>query len=179
MSAAGPAARALWASGRAEPSTHFRLVMAEFSDKLGLGQLFEALSPQELKQLEFRTKCRSVEDGEFLCREGETGDEVYMILSGRARVEAKVPDSSEAEVLAALDEGEFVGEMVMLGQYYRSASVIAEEDLEVLVWSKDDLDAVFEQNHHIGYVVMRNLANSLADRLKVADTSLMARRGTG
>ncbi len=69
--------------------------------------------------------------------------------------------------------------MVMLGQYYRSASVIAEEDLEVLVWSKDDLDAVFEQNHHIGYVVMRNLANSLADRLKVADTSLMARRGTG
>ncbi len=152
--------------------------MADFIDKLELAQLFETLTPQELKQLEFRTASRRLEDGEVLVRQGEAGEEVYMILSGRARVETGSGEEQGPEVLGELDEGEFVGEMVLLGQYHRSASVVAVEDLEVLVWSKRDLEAVFAQNNCIGYVVMRNLATSLAERLKAMDEQLVARLGS-
>ena len=149
--------------------------MNVFSDKLELAQLFESLNREELAQLEFRTEHRKIAEGEYLVRQGEQGTEVFLILAGTACVEAAVPGRDEPEVLAELSEGEFVGEMVLLGRCHRIASVRAEEELEVLVWKKSDLDAVLEQNHHIGYVVMRNLATMLCERLGAADISLVQR----
>ena len=145
----------------------------DISDKLELGQLFDTLNDEQLVQLKFRSEARRYEQGEYLVREGDKGTEVYMILLGSAQVEKRVPGRDEVEVLAQLDEGEFVGEMVLLGQYYRSASVRAIDDMEVLLWTKTDLDGVFEANEKIGYIVMRNLASILCERLGATDLSLI------
>lgn len=144
-----------------------------------LGELFDSLSQPELARLRFRSTVRRVAAGDLLAKQGDRGDEVYLILQGSVQVEAAVPGHAQPEVLAQLSEGDFVGEMVLLGQYYRSASVRALDDALVLAWKKNDLDEVFDEHHHIGYVVMRNLATMLCERLGATDTSLITQIAGG
>jgi len=147
--------------------------------KLDMAQLFDSLSEQQLAQLKFRSKSQHLDEGNYLVKEGDKGEEVYLILQGSVEVEVRIPGQHKAEVLAQLDEGEFVGEMVLLGQYYRSASVRATDRVEILVWKRKDLDDVFEANQNIGYIVMRNLATMLCERLRATDISLIKHISNG
>ncbi|NTW76714.1 MAG: cyclic nucleotide-binding domain-containing protein, partial [Syntrophaceae bacterium] len=76
--------------------------------------------------------------GRFLMKEGEEADEAYLIDKGKVQVYRQT-DGNNNLVLGTLEEGDIVGEMALITDDKRSASVKALEDTEVSVLTKDIL----------------------------------------
>jgi CRP-like cAMP-binding protein len=78
------------------------------------------------------------EPGTVLVKEGEPGDEFYVIVAGRATV------SVESEPVAELGPGSFFGEMALLDGGERVATVTAAEPLELLALARSDFNRMLE-----------------------------------
>lgn len=94
--------------------------------------LFQNLNQQLLKGLGKSCTERSYKVGEALVRQGNPGVGLFIIVSGRVRVE-KTTDDGEKLVLATHGPGEVIGEMAVLDGAPRTADVIAETDTQCLV----------------------------------------------
>lgn len=95
-------------------------------------EMFKALPLDGLSALAQQGQQRSFPAGAQLMAQGEVGETMYVILQGRVRVERSHPDLIEPLVLAELGPGEVVGEMGVLDDAPRSATVIAVEQTETL-----------------------------------------------
>ena len=84
---------------------------------------------------------RQFEAGELIFKAGENGDTLAVIASGSVRIEKPRADGTVIP-LARLHEGEFFGEMALLGDGLRTANVVAESELEILEVSRKDLNKV-------------------------------------
>lgn len=142
------------------------------ANTLVLAPLFKTLGDAELATLSGHAETRIYQPGECVIEEGDTGEQIFLIVRGSARVQVRVPAKTEPEVLGERREGEFIGEMVLLGLFRRSATVIAAQRLEVLVWQAKNLEALFESHSRLGYVIMRNFATTLSDRLALQSKAL-------
>ena len=70
--------------------------------------------------------------------------------------------------------GQIFGELVLVDRRSRSATAVCENDCEIITINRDKLDKLFEQDSRLGYTVMRNLAQLLAERLRRTDLMLVA-----
>jgi len=106
--------------------------------------------------------------GEMLMREGETGDEAYLILDGKVQVVKET--GGHRVVLATLKEGDIIGEMSLISQdkVARSASVEAIEATEVAVLTKN----VVSQNLKKLPRYMEKIVSTLTERLRTANTNI-------
>ena len=82
--------------------------------------------------------------GEAIVRKGQEGTSMFVIIRGSVRVQ--IPESTYQKTLGKLGEDDFFGEMSLLTGEPRSASVIAEEETEVLRIEKDAMKPIFENN---------------------------------
>jgi small-conductance mechanosensitive channel/CRP-like cAMP-binding protein len=92
--------------------------------------LFQSLSAEEKHRLALGTQIKPFACGEVLCRQGEAGDSFYVIREGRVAVLVKNEAGQEIPV-AHLSNGACFGEMALLTGDPRSATVVAETDVEV------------------------------------------------
>jgi CRP/FNR family transcriptional regulator, cyclic AMP receptor protein len=99
--------------------------------------------------------------GGFILREGDRGDRVYFVHSGRVRV-VKEP----AVQLAEFGPGDFFGEMSLVESVVRSASVIALEPTTVCTLRGVDFYKLYRQRPDQYGIVMLNIARDLARRLR-------------
>ncbi|MCC6473116.1 MAG: cyclic nucleotide-binding domain-containing protein [Burkholderiales bacterium] len=110
---------------------------------------------------------RSFPRGTRIIRAGEPTSSLYVIMSGRMQV--VVQDGKGREViLAILRPGDFFGEMGLIDEQPRSASVVAREACELLTLAKQDLQAVLETNFDLTMTVARGLVK----RLREADARI-------
>jgi len=93
--------------------------------------LFASLSEERLRALAALLEARAVEDGSAFIVEGEKGDGLYYIVSGRVRVAKRLGEGGEKD-LAFLGPGEALGEMDLLREGPRSASAYAAGPVELL-----------------------------------------------
>lgn len=91
---------------------------------------FRDLDAQLLTDLESELEPVSLYSGEGLLREGEPGDSIHIVISGRLRVVRRT-SSGEPTVLAELGPGETVGEMALIANEARSADVYAVRDTQL------------------------------------------------
>ncbi len=99
-----------------------------------VSKLFEMLDdPGRLRLLQGGEQRRH-SAGSVICREGEKGDEFYVVISGRLKVQAD--DFGNAKDIAALGPGAFFGEMAVVGNQPRSATVTVEQDAELLAFGR-------------------------------------------
>ena len=96
--------------------------------------------------------------GSFIVRQGQVGTGLYIILSGSARV------VRGAEELAVLSDGDFFGELAVVDQQPRMASVQAETDTSCLALASWDLLALLERDPALSL----NLIKALAERVRSA-----------
>lgn len=128
-------------------------------------QLFSNLQESELAQLAALCTETKVAAEEFVIRQNTTGTELYIIADGA--VEVFVQGLNDARTLVVLGQGQVIGEMALIDQGYRSASVRATRQGALLYRIESDaFYALCSENNHIGYVVMRNLATDLAFKLR-------------
>lgn len=86
---------------------------------------------------------------ETIFHQGDPGDALYVVASGRVKVLLPSPDTGEPAILATLGRGQFFGELAMLDGEPHSASVVALEPTEALVLGRDDFERLFESEPSI------------------------------
>ena len=114
------------------------------TERLSRVAIFAPLSEDELEQLAAASKGRTYAPGEAIVRKGQEGTSMFVIIRGSVRVQ--IPESTYQKTLGKLGEDDFFGEMSLLTGEPRSASVVAEEETEVLKIEKDAMKAIFENN---------------------------------
>jgi NTE family protein len=132
--------------------------------------LFEGLGETALAEVYGLLQRRHFEAREFICREGEPGDSLFIIENGMAQVMLGAPDSPGT--VARLYRGDVVGEMALLTGDARSASVQATVPTEALELSREALTRVMSRHP----TVLANLSRILSRRLARANRRLQERR---
>lgn len=106
-------------------------------------EFFKDLTEQEIKELFPRTKSRVYGKNEKIFTEGDEGDSFFVIYKG------KVSIIINGDRVATLKKGDFFGEMSLFTGKQRSATAIAEEDLELLVLDKAGFSEIIMNNESI------------------------------
>ncbi|MEO0253954.1 MAG: Crp/Fnr family transcriptional regulator [candidate division WOR-3 bacterium] len=104
-------------------------------------------------------------EGELLFREGEPGDEIYIIKKGKIKIFKEI--NGEEKILAILKEGEVFGEMAVLDGKPRSASAMAIENTVLEVLNKESILKVISSHPLVKYLI-----DTLTERLRRADELL-------
>ncbi len=135
--------------------------------------LFSSFSDEQLRVLQPYLQQRSYPRNSFILRAGEETDALYIILSGRIKV--LIPDEQGREViLAVMGTNEFFGEMGLLDDQSRSASVETLETCQMLRLSKAGFINCLKDNFELAMIIIRNLVKRLreADR-KIESLALL------
>ena len=110
---------------------------------------------------------RRVPRGSIVVRAGDKTDFVYLVLSGSLKVLVSDEEGREV-ILSMLGPGELFGEMGVLDDHPRSATVLAVEPSEVVVIGKNDFKRCLVENPDVSLFIMRNLTR----RLRMADRAI-------
>ena len=126
-------------------------------------ELFEGLSDDDLEQVASLCRERKIPRGELLVKEGDSGDELFIITNGFVEVLLETP----RRVVVNLGRGQITGEMALVDGGPRSASLRAiSAPTIVQVIHRSDFDELCDNNTRLGYIVFRNLAADLSFKLR-------------
>ncbi len=113
--------------------------------------LFKEFSPTQLRKLASSFQQRVMTKNEVIISIGEPGDAFFVIEKGACRVKIKGSNGQEQEV-ASLGKGEYFGEIALLSDSPRTATVEAQTDGELLVLSKTDFDQMLLSSLSMGSI---------------------------
>ncbi|MGH2742678.1 MAG: cyclic nucleotide-binding domain-containing protein [Thermoleophilaceae bacterium] len=119
--------------------------------------LFEGLSRKELTQLARVSEDLEIPKGAVLTKEGDLGHEFFVILEGQTEVKRK------GKSLGTRGAGDFIGEIALLEEIPRTATVTAKTPLRVFVLTSKDFHHLLEENPNVERKVLRTLAKRVAD----------------
>ena len=121
--------------------------------------LFAKIEPSKLKLLAFTSERLTFKADEELFHQGDIGDSAYIVIGGQADVILST-DRGEV-VVSTVKRNDIVGEVAILCDVPRTASVKAKEDLEVLKISKDLFFRMISEFPQMSVEIMRELAARL------------------
>lgn len=98
---------------------------------------------------------------EIIIREGDLGDCFYIITSGKVRVETQIEEMQRPVILARLEAGDYFGEMALITGEPRSATVVAETEVELWRLRKSDFDELIMSNPKITLSLTHILSHRL------------------
>jgi CRP/FNR family cyclic AMP-dependent transcriptional regulator len=129
--------------------------------------MFGTFPENHLRELAAMVVRRSAPRGSVIMRLGDPTDSLYIVISGRLKVMVGEADGKEA-ILAMLGPGEFFGEMGLIDDGPRSATVVAVESCELIAVTKRVFRKCLVENYDLGMAVMR----VLVQRLRQADRKI-------
>jgi len=125
--------------------------------------LFADLPPPDLKQVAAIASERICPDGETIAVQGEPGDEMYVIVSGKVRVLTGAEPGVE---VARRKPGEYVGEMAIISREPRMASLVAAGEVRMLCIAQKQFESLLRERPEISLAVMRVLCARLREQAK-------------
>ncbi|MBL8782923.1 MAG: cyclic nucleotide-binding domain-containing protein [Alphaproteobacteria bacterium] len=137
--------------------------------------LFSNIDTSRLKLLAFTSERLTFENGAILFREGDRGDSAYLILTGKVDISVGSPNGDV--LVASVGANNIVGEMSLLCEIPRSATVTAAEPLDTLRIKKDQFFGLLRDLPQMTLEIMRELAlrlNNVNRELSAAHAKLRA-----
>ncbi len=136
---------------------------------------FPGIRPDEIEELIANSQVQSYVPGAILCRENEIEDRFYMILEGEVEV-AKVINNNESRLLKTLGPGDFFGEMALIHNAPRAATVTAKSTLTTLELDKAAFDRVLHKSTSVALAMVSEISNRLRqnDQMAVDDLRMRA-----
>lgn len=136
---------------------------------------FPGIKPDEIEELIANSQVHSYLPGAILCRENAVEDRFYMILDGEAEVTKDI-NNSESRLLTTLAPGDFFGEMALIHNAPRAATVMAKTALTTLELDKYAFDRVIHKSTSIAMAMVSQISNRLRenDKLAVDDIRMRA-----
>ncbi len=133
--------------------------------------MFKFLDPEELTDIVRIMQINPVREGAYLMREGQAGNAWYVIFEGNAEV---VKTEGDTEIkLVDLGPRDVVGEMAVLDDAPRSASVRASTDMKVFTFPRDAFVALLADDNLAAYKLVHQIARVLVARQRRANDELV------
>ncbi len=129
--------------------------------------LFLGMTDAALDDIRRLTVRKSISKDTILVQENELGDCMYMIMEGKVKVTNVGSDGKEV-ILSVLGPGDFFGEMALLDEEPRSATVVTLEATEMLLLRRKDFHSLLEQNREL----LSNLLSTISQRLRHANAQI-------
>ena len=136
--------------------------------------LFNGLTASELEALAAVCRETIMNAGQIVLQQDRTSDELYVIVEGEVEIfvdsrnnEARSSNQEGSQAISRLGAGQVFGEIALVDQGPRSATVrCAVNGTRLFAVPRPDFIRLCEQNHHLGYIVMRNVAADLAFKVR-------------
>ena len=127
--------------------------------------LFEGLTQGQLAKVASIAQARQYDGSAFIFREGDVGQEMFVIAEGRVRISKNVPGIGE-EALAILEKGQYFGEMSVIEDIPRSADAYAHTSCTLWVIEREQLDHLMFTDKDLAYVLLWSFVRTLSVRLR-------------
>ena len=124
--------------------------------------LFSGLDQDQLEAVSNFTFQKNFSPGELIVEEGRTGNGLYAIISGNVEA-VKALDTEQERTVNRLGSGEVFGEMALLGEWPRTASVRAVDEVECLGIDRWVFLTQLERHPQVGIKMLQVLAQKLRD----------------
>ncbi|RPI92845.1 MAG: hypothetical protein EHM40_11755 [Chloroflexi bacterium] len=136
---------------------------------------FPGIKPDEIEELIANSQVLSYAPGAILCYENAVEDRFYMILEGEVEV-AKNINNNESRLLKTLGPGDFFGEMALIHNAPRAATVTAKSTLMTLELDKAAFDRVLHKSTSVALAMVSEISNRLRqnDQMAVDDLRMRA-----
>ncbi len=125
--------------------------------------IFADLSPADLKQVAAITAEAVFADGDILAHQGESGDEMYIVVSGVVSVMMTSGDQKEAREVARRSSGDYVGEMAIINREPRIATLVASGTVRTLCIEQKKFEGILRERPEISLAMMRVLCRRLKE----------------
>jgi CRP-like cAMP-binding protein len=130
----------------------------ELEQQLASVPLLATIEQRVRRRLADVGKRRTYAPDEVIVRQGTTGTALYILLSGRAAVEV------DERRVAELGPGDFFGELALIEEHPRTASVVAVAETDCLLFPAWEFTALLEEHPEIAVPIMRALITRLHRR---------------
>jgi signal transduction histidine kinase len=136
---------------------------------------FPGIKPAEVEELIANCRVQSYPQGTVLCRENVVEQTFYMILEGEVQV-TKLVNEKENRLLKTLHPGDFFGEMALIHNAPRAATVTANAPTIVLELDKQSFERVLERSSSVAHAMVREISRRLRenDEMTVEDLRVRA-----
>lgn len=131
--------------------------MSSTMDALKNVPMFRDLNKKALERIEKIARERSFKAGEVIVKEGDEGVGFFLVTSGKVAV------TKEGKDLNTLHDGDFFGEMALLDNYRRSATVTAVDDTKTLAMLRSDFVAELRANADLAIEMLQLMSRRVRD----------------
>ncbi len=132
--------------------------------------IFKGLSKKEIYKLLDYLHERRYQKGEEIIRYGEPGYALYILVEGEVIV--KIPGEKELIEVDTLRESEFFGEMALVTDAPRTATILCKTEVLVYVLTRSALEELIKIHPKIAAKLLYNISSVIAERLKKLNESL-------
>ncbi len=130
--------------------------------------LFSGLGDEALQRLESHANLKSYRKNTVIIEKGDESSSLYALVSGKVRVYIADDEGKEVCLSVLSEPGDYFGELALVGDTERTASVMTMEDSKFLVISKQDFTAFLAHNPQVSLALIRQLVEqvkTLTDRV--------------
>lgn len=109
--------------------------------------------------------------GEYIFREGDEGDRLFIVDTGKVRISRDVPGAGE-EAITVLGRAACFGEMSVLDRSLRSTDAIADSRCRLLTIGREDFALLLESDRDLAYKVLWSVVRLLCQRLRMTNEAM-------
>lgn len=146
---------------------------AEVTQELKKIPWFKEIKPEHLQKISDIAHLRQVRAGETLFREGDKEDYLYIVIEGRVALDIFIPHRGKIRIYTAEPWDLFGWSSVTPIIHQRTAGAVAVVDGLIVGIDSEKLRQACDDDHDLGYLVMRRLTNIVASRLLVTRLQLI------
>ena len=130
------------------------------------------LSSDEIKELSRDLTLHEFAGGDIICREGDAGDRMWLIVKGSVSVRLSIDSETQTRRIAGLGRGTTVGEMALVESVPRSATIVADEATTCYELARETFDVMLKEQPALATKLLGNLSRELARRLRQTSQDL-------
>ncbi|MCK4956723.1 MAG: cyclic nucleotide-binding domain-containing protein [Candidatus Cloacimonetes bacterium] len=141
--------------------------------------LFTELNTEELKIVASCLKSVKFKEGEYLFKENETGNELYILFKGQIGISKKmtlIENRNEVDktfIVLCAEQNVFFGEIGLLGYKRRTASASAKTDCELFSINQTDFNKISKKHPQIGFKILLQICLKLSNLLEKTDSDIL------
>ena len=151
--------------------------MRDALERRALTGMFRGFAAQDIRVLRRKARRLSWRRGETVFSEGDRGDGVYLLAKGRADVLIRVPGGERGKRVDTLTPGSVFGEMAVLDEKPRAASIVAATAAIGYCIKADDFVALKREHPQIALKILSNLCLIVSGRVRTANRMIVELEG--
>ena len=134
--------------------------------------IFDSLDPEELEVVSTYMKLMDVNPGEIVFKEGAKGSYVCFVAEGSLDV-LKQSETGSNITIATLDKGRSIGEMAVIDDFPRSATIKAQTKATLIILTRDEFDLILEEHSKTGVKILKGISRLLSHNLRKTSSRLV------